>query len=397
MLTGDNSQVATAVQRATGVKLEFSELLPEGKVYHIQHLKATDAGGQKAKQVVMVGDGVNDAPALASADLGIAMGKGTVVAMETADMVLMDSNLRKLTEAVQISRRTRRTILQNVVFSIGTKAIVLGISMAVYPFLWLAIVSDVGAMVLVTLNSLRLLERRKSSSVSIEDETDKAEGATNTISNIFHAEDRGALQSYAQRPEQLGLLTRSVPCCSNAFFRQLPMEGLMIEGEVRATSASQDIRALLHDVVPEAQMSHSFYSTWVTDMAQACEMFCDINGSDRTSFSLGAQHGCGHSHADEPILGMHVTYAGNEREWLPSTAADGQTSLEGELHEQILKDNNSAGNMVTPWDIVVFRGGEHSFQPLASGGDSSCGASLVMRLGQVKALAHSHSCCGSAR
>ena len=79
MLTGDNSQVATAVQRATGVKREFSELLPEGKVYHIQHLKATDAGGQKAKQVVMVVDGGNVAPALAAADLCIAMGKWTVV------------------------------------------------------------------------------------------------------------------------------------------------------------------------------------------------------------------------------------------------------------------------------------------------------------------------------
>jgi Cd2+/Zn2+-exporting ATPase len=152
MLTGDNAIVAQAVGREVGIDAVRSGLLPADKVMAVKDLLA------EHKQVAMVGDGVNDTPALATATVGIAMGgAGSAQALETADVVLMADDLRQLPFAVRLSRFVRGLIWQNIVLSLATKLIFLVLAIFGTPSLWLAILADVGMSLLVTLNGMRPL------------------------------------------------------------------------------------------------------------------------------------------------------------------------------------------------------------------------------------------------
>jgi Zn2+/Cd2+-exporting ATPase len=151
MLTGDSAAAAQAIGRQVSVDDVRAELLPEGKVAAIRELAAGDTA------VAMVGDGVNDAPALAQATVGIAMGgAGSAQAMETADVVLMGDDLSQLPFIVRLSRRTRRIIRANVIFALAIKALVFALAAAGMATLWMAIVADVGASLAVILNGMRL-------------------------------------------------------------------------------------------------------------------------------------------------------------------------------------------------------------------------------------------------
>jgi len=151
MLTGDGPTVAEAIGRQVGVDDVRAGLLPEDKVAAIRELAAGETG------VAMVGDGVNDAPALAQATVGIAMGgAGSAQAMETADVVLMGDDLRQLPFIVRLSRSTRRTIRANIAFALAIKAAVFVLAVAGVATLWMAILADVGASLAVILNGMRL-------------------------------------------------------------------------------------------------------------------------------------------------------------------------------------------------------------------------------------------------
>ncbi len=152
MLTGDNTGTANAVAEEAGIDEVRAELLPEDKLRAVEDL-VTGAG-----PTVMIGDGVNDAPALAAASLGIAMGAGTDAALETADIALISDDLMKVPWLIGHARRTLRIIRQNIGFALAVKAVFMILALAELATLWMAIAADTGASLLVVFNALRLLK-----------------------------------------------------------------------------------------------------------------------------------------------------------------------------------------------------------------------------------------------
>ncbi len=154
MLTGDNAAVAQTIAREIGISEVQAELMPQDKIDHVRLLA-------KAGRTAMVGDGVNDAPALAAADVGIALGgQSSDTAMETADVVVMAPDLSKVAQLVRLSRRCRRLLKQNIVFALATKLGVLLLAAVGFATMWMAVAADVGASMIVIANGMRMIQRR---------------------------------------------------------------------------------------------------------------------------------------------------------------------------------------------------------------------------------------------
>ncbi len=150
MLTGDNKRTATAIGAQLGIEVR-AELMPEDKQRIVGELK------KEGYVVGKIGDGINDAPALAAADVGIAMGGGTDVALETADAAVLHGRVADVALMIDLSKRTMRNIFQNITIALGLKAVFLVTTILGITGLWPAILADTGATVLVTMNALRLL------------------------------------------------------------------------------------------------------------------------------------------------------------------------------------------------------------------------------------------------
>ena len=158
MLTGDSDAIARDVGKRLGVTEVYSQLLPADKVQKVEALLSRKS---PKSTLVFVGDGINDAPVLARADIGIAMGAmGSDAAIEAADIVLMDDNPQKVALAMKICRKTMTIVRQNVVLAIGVKLLCLLLGALNLAGLWLAIFADVGVMVLAVLNAMRALSTR---------------------------------------------------------------------------------------------------------------------------------------------------------------------------------------------------------------------------------------------
>ncbi|WP_110400301.1 heavy metal translocating P-type ATPase [Sphaerotilus hippei] len=154
MLTGDNQATATAIAHEAGIDEAHGNLLPEDKLEAIKALQA------KHGLTAMTGDGINDAPALAQADIGVAMGAaGTDTAMEAADVVVMNDDLRRIAETVRLSRTTHAVLWQNITLALGIKAVFLVMAVFGNASMWMAVFADMGASLLVVLNGLRLLKK----------------------------------------------------------------------------------------------------------------------------------------------------------------------------------------------------------------------------------------------
>ena len=167
MMTGDRREVAEKIGGELGISRIYSELLPEGKV---DRMEAVMAEAKAGEVVAFVGDGINDAPVLRRADIGIAMGAlGCDAAIEAADVVLMDDDPMKIDTAMRVSRRTLDIVWQNIVLALGVKAVCLVLGALGMANMWLAVFADVGVMVVAVVNAMRaglIIEHRDTESQS---------------------------------------------------------------------------------------------------------------------------------------------------------------------------------------------------------------------------------------
>ena len=154
MLTGDGQESAEAVAAQTGVDEVYAKLLPQEKLDHLLQIR------EKHGSVMFVGDGINDAPVLAGADVGAAMGSGADAAIEAADVVFMTSSMDAIPQAIDIAKATGRISWQNVYFALGVKAVVMLLGLFGYANMWLAVFADTGVSMLCLLNSMRILYRK---------------------------------------------------------------------------------------------------------------------------------------------------------------------------------------------------------------------------------------------
>ena len=152
MLTGDNTATAKSIAAQAGIDQAQGNLLPQDKLTAIQNLQKQHGA------TAMIGDGINDAPALAQADIGFAMGgAGTDTAMEAADVVVMNDDLRRIPETIRLSRKTHAVLWQNISLALGIKAVFLLLALFGSATMWMAVFADLGATLLVVANGLRLL------------------------------------------------------------------------------------------------------------------------------------------------------------------------------------------------------------------------------------------------
>ena len=154
MLTGDNKEIAENIAKQVGIEEVHYNLLPGEKVKELQKIK------NEQNVVIAIGDGINDSPVLAEADIGASMGlNGQDLAIETSDIVIMDGKLSSFNKAINISKRTKKIIMQNIYFALGIKAIVLVLGAFGISTMWEAVFADVGVTFITVLNSLRVFKK----------------------------------------------------------------------------------------------------------------------------------------------------------------------------------------------------------------------------------------------
>ena len=164
------------------------------------------------------------------------------------------------------------------------------------------------------------------------------------------------ISEFSKQDYQLIEIERKNMNNSDSFFREIMYEPFRVIGKISKKNSSEDIKRILRDIIPLSSQTNFFYKTWVSDMSEICQIFCDTLNSKSISFCLGTERGCSRYHIDNVPMRLLVTYMGQGTEWLPNEIANRVAFEEGLPNEKIVKDSSKIKSIKT-FNVAIFRGG----------------------------------------
>ncbi len=174
--------------------------------------------------------------------------------------------------------------------------------------------------------------------------------------SFLKIDDIGEISEFSKQDYQLIEIKRKNMNNSDSFFREIMYEPFRVIGKISKKNSSEDIKRILRDIIPLSSQTNFFYKTWVSDMSEICQIFCDTLNSKSVSFCLGTERGCSRYHIDNVPMRLLVTYMGQGTEWLPNEIANRAAFEEGLPNEKIVKDSSKIKSIKT-FNVAIFRGG----------------------------------------
>ena len=174
--------------------------------------------------------------------------------------------------------------------------------------------------------------------------------------SFLKIDDIEKISEFSKQDYQLIELERKNMNNSDSFFREIMYEPFRVIGKISKKNSSEDIKRILRDIIPLSSQTNFFYKTWVSDMSEICQIFCDTLNSKSVSFCLGTERGCSRYHIDNVPMRLLVTYMGQGTEWLPNEIANRAAFEEGLPNEKIVKDSSKIKSIKT-FNVAIFRGG----------------------------------------
>ena len=174
--------------------------------------------------------------------------------------------------------------------------------------------------------------------------------------SFLKIDDIEKISEFSKQDYQLIEIERKNMNNSDSFFREIMYEPFRVIGKISKKNSSEDIKKTLRDIIPLNSQTNSFYKTWVSDMSEICQIFCDTLNSKSISFCLGTERGCSRYHIDNVPMRLLVTYMGQGTEWLPNEIANRAAFAEGLPNEKIVKDSSKIKSIKT-FNVAIFRGG----------------------------------------
>ena len=174
--------------------------------------------------------------------------------------------------------------------------------------------------------------------------------------SFLKIDDIEKISEFSKQDYQLIEIERKNMNNSDSFFREIMYEPFRVIGKISKKNSSEDIKRILRDIIPLNSQTNFFYKTWVSDMSEICQIFCDTLNSKSVSFCLGTERGCSRYHIDNVPMRLLVTYMGQGTEWLPNEIANRAAFEEGLPNEKIVKDSSKIKSIKT-FNVAIFRGG----------------------------------------